>query len=578
MAMRANQLDTTNELATRALELARDSGDSAACGGSLALLAMIQWHNGSLQTAYATACNACGLLCAAPHAGWLLRAYNVRATLHAACGDEHAAVEIWRHALTSKNTASAGQTRNSVVYNLTLMLLRHGEYEEAIQCLSPSITDAAKSPNLGDEHTFAASALAYVHSEYAQSLIRGGRTREAQTQLSCSAGMLPPLDPFRWRSFSTLKVQSLWCQLATLSVLGKVARARSTAAAAFMLARQRPRVQRFHAGALTFAALVHGASGNLRRAIHFNRRALVLWRALDDQHEASRVMNKLASLHADNGEHAQALALRRELIASVAADQARRSAMSRRLAVIEREVEAQLADARERISHAQQLSIIGRLIGQIHHALQAPIQLTRQLCVLALRAHERAAAIGAPAPGIPALLMAISQSVDEAANLSRQLKIYAYRSSPAATVVSIDTSLREVWATLNPHVSAHPRELRVVGDTSLHVRADPQRLGVLLTLMLIELVKKRSSSAAMVVVTANIEVAAPSNVALVMDSELPRDVRNEEGSTVSLIETLCKEIAGEMGATLSCTHPGGTLLRCTLVMPNADTGATDRNR
>jgi hypothetical protein len=194
----------------------------------------------------------------------------------------------------------------------------------------------------------------------------------------------------------------------------------------------------------------------------------------------------------------------------------------------------------------------------------------QQFCVLALRAHERATAAGAPAVGMPALLRAISQSVDEAANLSRQLKIYAYRSSPVTTTLSVNTSLHEVWATLNPHVSARRRELRVVGDTGLHVRADPQRLGVLLTLMLIQLLKGQPSRARPVVVTAIIEPASLDSIVLVMKSELPCDVRNKDASTVALIETLCGEIAADMGAALTCTHPCGMLLRCALLMPNAN--------
>jgi phage tail sheath gpL-like len=98
------------------------------------------------------------------------------------------------------------------------------------------------------------------------------------------------------------------------------------------------------------------------------------------------------------------------------------------------------------------------------------------------------------------------------------------------------------------------------------------RLGVLLTLMLIELVKRQASSAAPVAVTASIEAAAPGSVALTVESESASVATNEDGATVALIKALCREIAAEMGATLTCTHPGSMLLRCTLVMLDADNG------
>jgi phosphoglycerate-specific signal transduction histidine kinase len=278
-------------------------------------------------------------------------------------------------------------------------------------------------------------------------------------------------------------------------------------------------------------------------------------------------MRTLERLHADIGDHAQALRLRKDSLAGIVSRQTERTALSRRLAVIEREVEAQLADARGKMAHAQQLSIIGRLIGQIHHALQAPIRRTQQLCLMALRAHQRAQ--GRPAPELPALLSAISRSVDDAASLSRQLKIYAYRTSATTTTLSIATALHEVWATLAPHVSARQRRLQLSGDTGLHVRADPQRLGVLLTLMMIELVKKQSPAEPCALVTAVVEPSAPGRVSLVMDSQLTADVANDNAAAMALIETLCKELAAEMSATLSCTHPHPALLRCTLLMPDA---------
>jgi tetratricopeptide (TPR) repeat protein len=574
-ALEATRFQEAAATAAQALEMARGNDDGPTAGRCLALLAIEHYRVGRLEQAYSAACNAHGLLTRPLDASARLRAMNIRALVLRNVGDESSAIEIWRQALKSVSGGWASHGRSTVQFNLANMLIKHGECEEAIRCLSQSEVLARQSPEPAIDHAVAASDLAYAHVQYADHLARAGRSAEAQAQLKHAAIMLPPLDPSGWHSFCVREIRCLWTQVEVLSAIGSISKARAGAAAGLRVARREPP---YLANALLALSGLYKRNAQMQRAIHCERRALPILRALGIENEVVGAVGRLATLYSECGDHAQALQLRKDITVRVAAKHAERDAISRRLAAIEREVETQLADANGKIVHAQQLSIIGRLIGQIHHALQAPIERTRQLCVLALRAHERALVDSSPAPGMSALLTAISQSVDEAANLSRQLKIYAYRSSPVTTTVSIDTSLREVWVTLNPHVSAHPRELRVVGDASLHVRADPQRLGVLLTLMLIELVKKQSSSAATVVVTANIEAATPGNVALVMNSELPGNVGNEDGSTVSLIETLCKEIAVEMGATLSCTHPGGTLLRCTLVMPDADDSAADRKR
>ncbi len=578
-AMVSRRLDTSLELATQALEIARDGGDTVACGRSLALIASVQVTRGQAEAAYASACSACGLLEGAADAAWLQRAQNARAHVHMQSGEYQIAVEIWRHALKATQAESADTAlttafmRAMMTYNVAAVLLAHEDYEQAIDLLSPGLAHVARAPDPAVNHLRLASALAIVHAKHAEVLSRAGDLDGSRTQLRCAAHVLPTLDPASWRSFSIIEANALWSRVQVLSALGEFAQARRAAAAAFAIARQSPRsaVNSAAAAAAVAAAELHRHSGHLQRALHFHRRALTQFRALKDEHAVVQVMRMLAAVHTDRGEYAQALALRKEMMVMLAADRAQRSVMSRRLAVIEREVLAQLADAQEKVAHAKQLALVGRLVGQIHHALLAPIQRTRELCLLALRAHARAATEGLPAPGLPALLLAISGSIDEAASLSRQMKIYAYRSSAITTTLCIADALREVWSTLRPHLSDRARELRVSGDANLHVRADAQRLGVLLTLMMIELVKKQAALSEVAVVTAVLDKPEPGRVALVMDAELCPEALHADPASMALIETLCEAIAAEMGATLSCTQPGGPLLRCILVMPDADT-------
>jgi hypothetical protein len=563
------QLKASEQLATQVLELGRDSGDNVAVGKSLVVLAWAKRQVGDHEAAYAAVREAHQLLKGSEHAGHLICALNTYAVIRCAAGDQRAAVDIWRRATKSISGFTASSARCIMLYNLAEVLLEHEEVVEAIQALSQGVQLALHAPERRGQYTACASELARGHVRYADHLARAGREADAQAQLESAASTLPPLDPFKWRSFSYLEHTSLQAQAEVLSALGEFARARSVAAASLRFARQQPRTHDFRAKAQESLADLYRRSGQPQRAIVSQQRALTVWRS-QGHHDAIRVcMRTLAQLHADAGDYARALQVRKEAWATMVSWQSERNALSRRLAVIEREVEAQLADARDKLAHLQHLSIIGRLIGQIHHALQAPIRRTQNLCARALRAHESALAEHTRAAGLPALLSAVSRSIDEAANLSRQIKIYAYRVSAMTTTISVTTALHEVWATLAPHVNERRRSLRVTGDAGLHVRADPQRLGVLLTLMMIELLKKQPAGEGCALVTAMVEPFAPSSVALVLDSQSNSDAADGDSLTMSLVETLGKHLAAEMEATLSYIRPHPTLLRCILVMPDA---------
>jgi tetratricopeptide (TPR) repeat protein len=575
-AIEAGQFQTTGQLAKRALEHAREGGDDAAIAASLVMLAFTESNCGHIEAAYSYVCEAYPLLQRSENTTLQLRLLNLYALVREKAGDQLLAVEIWRSALKSVSGTTASGPRCVMLYNLADVLLSHDEYVEAIQALSQTVQLARQGPEERGRYTDCASDLACAYVRYADHLACAGREADAQAQLDAAASILPPLDPFKWRSFSYLEHSSLSPQAEVLAALGHFARARSAAAARLRFVRQQPGVHEFRAMAQQELADLHRRSGRKQRAIFWQQHALSTWRVLRNQTAVRDAMRKLAQFHADAGDYAQALQVQKEAWAAMVSFESERNALSRRLAVIEREVEAQLTDARDKLAHLQHLSIIGRLIGQIHHALQAPIRRTQHLCALALRAHESALTESRHAPGLPTLLSAVSRSVDEAANLSRQIKIYAYRASAMTTTISVTTALHEVWATLAPHVDERRRSLRVTGDAGLHVRADPQRLGVLLTLVMIELVKRQSADEGCALVTATVEPLAPRSVALVLDSQSNSDATDGDLLTMSLVETLCKHLATEMGATLSCIRLHPALLRCILVMPDAAASVEER--
>jgi hypothetical protein len=139
---------------------------------------------------------------------------------------------------------------------------------------------------------------------------------------------------------------------------------------------------------------------------------------------------------------------------------------------------------------------------------------------------------------------------------------------PITTGASIDTSLRQVWASLAPHLSARRRELCVLATQPACARR-PAAPGGAADADVDRTREEAGVESAPALVTATIEVATPGSITLTMEAE-PKLAPDEDESTDTLIETLCRELAAKIGATLSCTHPRRALLHHILVMSNAD--------
>jgi C4-dicarboxylate-specific signal transduction histidine kinase len=320
---------------------------------------------------------------------------------------------------------------------------------------------------------------------------------------------------------------------------------------------------------------------------------LVLSRTTGDESEPSRILQRLARLHAQAGAYDQALACGKELQARQSLQRLQANVLNCRLAAIERQADRRRYQAREALGHAQRIAVIGRLIAQTHHALSAPIERAHRLAAAALALASQSA----PAPALGPALEELSQCIDRAAALASQLKLFSYRSMPQPMALSLRDALLDAWHGLAPHLGTsaqHLATLDVADPAGVHAWADAQRLGIMLKVLLIELIKGAGwgaawgagSDAVPNAVRVRIEPGEASTALLHIEAggrapahaQVPAPTDAQQAST-TLGVTLCMEIAGEMGGVLHAAHDvcdsGGGVLRYRLQLPDAQSLARE---
>jgi C4-dicarboxylate-specific signal transduction histidine kinase len=274
---------------------------------------------------------------------------------------------------------------------------------------------------------------------------------------------------------------------------------------------------------------------------------LATWRAASDHPEVASTLRRLSQLHALTGAHDHALVLRKELAAQQSRSRPEANALRCRLAAIERQAERRHRQAREAAAHAQRLAIIGRLIAQTHHALSAPITQARLLAAQALACADSPNALRP-------LLDQISQTIDQAAGLVSQLKLFSYRSSPQPMTLSLHEALLDAWQGLDTHIGSRRADLHVSGRTQLQVWGDAQRLGIMLKVLLIELMQQACSRGAQVVIGAHIDAGDGDTVVLHIEACGGAMPCATAAAPASLGAALCMEIAAEMQGELRSAH------------------------
>jgi hypothetical protein len=578
-------------LAERAVTAARELGDPHLLGWGLMLFGRAAWNLARPVQAYAAASEAYDLLGTCGDVARRIAALETCASVAYFSGDTARSMELQRQALAaSAHRPDCVEIRCKALINLSLVLHQDAaEYAEAIQCCAEAAALAMQLPQQLGWRVSAATRQAYLHVKYADALAEQGQHAEARAQLAQAAQVLPAMDPRSWRSFSRPQRNAMMFQVVVLASLERWPMARLAAAATLHVSRVPDSAYSERVGGLESLYELHLRSARPQQAMRYAVRTLALSRTTGDESEPSRILQRLARLHAQAGAYDQALACGKELQARQSLQRLQANVLNCRLAAIERQADRRRYQAREALGHAQRIAVIGRLIAQTHHALSAPIERAHRLAAAALAL----AGQSAPAPALGPALEELSQCIDRAAALASQLKLFSYRSMPQPMALSLRDALLDAWHGLAPHLGTsaqHLATLDVADPAGVHAWADAQRLGIMLKVLLIELIKGAGrgagSDAAPNPVRARIEPGEASTALLHIEAggrapahaQVPAPTDAQQAST-TLGVTLCMEIAGEMGGVLHAAHDvcdsGGGVLRYRLQLPDAQSLARE---
>jgi C4-dicarboxylate-specific signal transduction histidine kinase len=290
---------------------------------------------------------------------------------------------------------------------------------------------------------------------------------------------------------------------------------------------------------------MHRIQGDSMQSLRQEMRLLGHLEAGGYSTEITRCRLRMVRLHALQGRYEEALRVLGTHRRQRSQHELTERLLRCRVAAVERQAERRRQQAREINAHSARLAVIGRLIAHTHHALNAPLSLAHQC-------------LAAP-PGNPQELQQrmvdVNRCIDRATVLVTQLKLFSYRAVPQQMALSLRDALHEAQQGLL--AQGHGTELVVgfAGDAQLLAWADPQRLGILLKVLLLELMQRFGNAP----VLADVQVLPDGQIALSVHTQTcapapaplpaPRDGADQPTS-MSLGLSLCGEIALEMGGSL----------------------------
>ncbi len=561
------QPDAAIAVAERAVALARECNELSLLGRGLMLLGSAHNYLGQPVQGYASASEAYELLGACGDVERQLRALSTCAGVAYMCGDPDRAIDLVRKGLAaSAHRPDCSAVRAGMLINLSISLYQDAtEYAEAIQCCADAVALAAQAPGTPGLRIRVATRLAYAHVYYADRLGDQGKHGEAAAQLEAACDALPPLDPRSWRTFSHPELLALPYQAVVLAALGRWPMARRAAAATLWSMRQLGNRRVAQVNQLESLADFYRRAGLLRRSIRYEAKMLAACDTVGGKSEAGRCLQRMARLHAQTGAFDLALACHKQLAAVRSLLRLETSELRCRLATIEREAERRRYQANEALAHTQRLAAIGRLIAQTHHALSAPAERSRCLTAMARELSNQSAS---PAT-LAKVLDDLSQTMDRAAGLVSQLKLFSYRSTPQPMALSLRDALLDAWQGLGPHVNRRIAQIEVSDDQQLQAWGDAQRLGIMLKVLSIELAQLPASDATPTLIRARIEAGDAATVVLHIETWARTAPQTSGETSPALGITLSKEIAAEMGGSLQTVRDDDIALHYRLQLPEA---------
>ena len=474
------------------------------------------------------------------------RALRAKARLHAAGNPAHAAqaaatcVEICietgdlGHALEHLQEAQGLARTEGDLPSLARLLFQQAgiflcvnELETATRCCEEVLLIAARSPDpgLADTCENARAALAFSHARQARTLERHGRPDEARLARTRALEALP-------HGAAASPFESLHLAIHARALLGDVGGARRTAALFLRRARWRGREPGWTAQLWLTMGLFYQYAARADRGIVRYERALAAVQSVLHPAELADTLQMLAHAHAAGGQHDQALRwLRRSReIRTVA--RLEQEHLRFRVAARERDREARRLERQTEALHAQRLAVVGRLMAQIYHALGAPLAAAHEVLELSLAdAREREPRV------LAERLRGVMARINEAALLTRQLKMFSYRAAPQIAALDLPLALQEAWQGLAMGRGTAVGPLVLHGVAPPQVGGDAQRLAVLLRILLLELERLAGGLAPRVEITTRDGVVRTSFWC---------PAARGAAQAPSVGYTLCEEIATEM--------------------------------
>jgi hypothetical protein len=563
LAIAAGRVACARTAATQAAALAREQGDGPLLGRALTLCGRASYLDAQYESAYSAAFEGCILLRADGDIARALCALSVIVAVHQESDDWGRAAEQARWGIDLAVQHGEHEMTVRLLHRLGCVLYGNAEYPESLRCIDEAIGVHRQRPQALPCHLArCATELALVRFAYSRHLAAQGHTAESHEQLQAAREALPAHMPAVDGAESIDVMAMLENRVRLQAVWNDRDGARASAALFLRIARRRGGARRHLGAALNALSALHAGAGNAARAIHYQQRSLAVLRQMGFTAAVSLSARTLSDIHAGLGRYADALIWNKEA-ARVQAQAAReKNTLRSRLAMWERQAHRSQGQAHEALLHTQRVMVLGRLIGQIHHAMVKPL----------LRTHERIEQTGAALRGgaepvlVSAHLQHSIQQTDLAAALAQQLKLFSYRATPQESALPLDEALQIAWDGLLLYGKLHAWSLSITCDAAeVEVRADPQRLGILLKELLVGLTQQQSSHQPGQVLWAAVEHCAGDAVALTIGVSGNHAVagRSDEGMA------LCVELAQEMGGQFARQVDGGLVRGYRLSLPRA---------
>ncbi len=564
LALDAGRLAEARTAATQAAALAREHGDEPLLGRALLLCGRASYLDAQHEPAYSAAFEACVLLRADGDIARALCALNVIVAIHQESDDWGRAAEQARWGIDLAVQHGEHEMTVRLLHRLGCVLHGNAEYPESLRCIDEAMGLHGQRPQALPGHLARCTTeLALVRFAYSRHLAAQGRTAAAHEQSQAARAALPAHMPAVDGAALIDVMATLENRAHLLAVWNDVDGSRASAALFLRLARRTDGSQRHLAAALNALSTLHACAGNAARAIHYQQRSLAVRRQMGFTAAVSLSARTLAEIHGRLGRYADAIAWHKEAAHAQARATLEKNALRSRLAMWERQAHRRHGQAHDALLHTQRVMVLGRLIGQIQHAMVKPLLRTNQ------RIGQSAAALrnGAEPALVSAHLQHSIQQTDLAAALAQQLKLFSYRATPQESALLLDGALRTAWEGLLLYGKLHGWSLSIGCDAEeMEVRADPQRLGILLKELLVGLTQHQAYHQTGRVLWAIVEPAAGDAVALTIGVSGQHGIvcRSEDGIA------LCIELAQEMGGQFTRQVEAGLTRGYRLSLPGAN--------